>query len=212
MKLLENTKFTGAALIILLLMNTLLLGILVVKRPGRMMNRHEMRMPGGPPPPGPDMQDHGPGPSAFLVQELGFSPEQQQQFEALMYRHRDAVQHYELLIHATRDSLVHQLESEHPDSVLIARLSHNVGDYQSKIETATFDHFLAVRAICNDEQKEKFSSIIAEALRMMQPHGGPPMNGGPGMNGPPPPGNNGPAMNNNNPGMNGDRPFRNKSR
>jgi hypothetical protein len=61
---------------------------------------------------------------------------------------------------------------------------------QKQIELATYDHFVAVKAICNDKQKTKFDKIIGDVTKMMNGphHGAPPRDG----QGPPPPPPGGP--------------------
>jgi protein CpxP len=151
MKLLQNSKFTGPALILLLALNTVLLVVL--------LTRHH-----GPPfPPG------GPGPKDFLVHELKMDEKQINAFDVLIKKHREAVDPIQEAIHQERDSLVALLGSASPNQAGVQQLSDEIGVNQSKLEAVTFQHFTEVRKICTPEQQKKFDEIIREALRMMGP-------------------------------------------
>ncbi len=172
--MLENTRFTGAALLLLLALNSTLLVVLILKRPG-------------PPPHFPMMQPPPPGPAGdaaknYLIRELDFSDEQQAKFETLIDKHRKNAFAIQSEIHGMRDSMVHQLESENPDTTIINSLAQKIGVDQSQLEKNTFHHFLEVKAICNPDQQKKFAEVIGRALQMLAPPPGPRMP-------PPPPGN-----------------------
>ena len=175
MKLLENSKFTGAALLLLLALNTVLLGIFVLKKPCPPQGPPPMMPQGPPPPPGASARD-------FLIQQLQLNDAQQKQYDSLIKEHRALVDKFQSALRTTRDSMINLIGNSSADP---ASLSSRIGYDQSQIEKATFDHFRKLRAICNSSQQQKFDSVIKDALRMIAP--APPHPPGPRPGMPPPP-------------------------
>lgn len=153
MKLLSNSRFTGPALLLLLVLNAGMLFVLL---------RHPK------PPRNNDAVKN------FLIDELKLDAGQQQQFASLVSEHRAAAEQAQRRIHECRDSLVQQLSATPANEETITRLSEEIGDQQAHLEKATMDHFSKVRAICNPSQQQKFDEVIREALHMMAPQGPPP--------------------------------------
>lgn len=152
MKLLQNKKFTGTAITLLLLLNAGLIVLFLVK-PER---------------------PHGPeggkdGPKNFIIKELQLNTEQQKQYELLVKEHRGQVNEIQEEIRLLRDSMVGCLQMENPDDSMVNVLSGKVGAKQEELDQVTFSHFIKLKAICNAEQKIRFGEIIHEVLRMMAP-------------------------------------------
>ncbi|HTL83086.1 MAG TPA: hypothetical protein VL651_15340 [Bacteroidia bacterium] len=167
MKLLENTKLTGAALILLLGLNSALLVVLIARKPPL---PPAPMMP--PPPPGPPM---GGGARGFLIDQLSMTTVQQASYDSLIAIHRTKLETLMNTVKSTRDSLITELGAGKLDSANVQRLSARIGWEQQQIEQLNYYHFRDVRSICTDAQKPKFDSVIHDALRMMgPPNGGPP--------------------------------------
>jgi Spy/CpxP family protein refolding chaperone len=179
MKLLQNTKFTGPALLLLLFLNTTLLVMLVFKHPGP--------HPPFPPPPPPPFAQGQEGPRNFLVHELNMTDDQKTQYEKLIADHRASVGKIQEVIHGLRDSMSILLGKSSVDSSQIKMLTNKIGNEQAQLEQATFFHFQQVRSICTPDQQLKFDSVIHEALRLMGPPPPPPPPGRDRQGPPPPP-------------------------
>lgn len=171
MKLLQNSKFTGPAILLLLILNSTLL-IMLLCHPAPKSGRDGMPVQGGP--------------RNFLIHELNMDAAQQSKYDTLIKFHRAAVSQIQNDIRSKRDSLVSQLANATPDSAKINSLTASIGNDQAQLEKVTFEHFRQLRKICTPEQQLKFDNVIREALRMM----GPPQGGAP--HGPPPPPGEGP--------------------
>ncbi len=126
------------------------------------------KRPGGPRPP------HGKeGPAGFIVDELQLNDQQQAAFNDLKKEHQGQMRIMEDSMRIQRELL--------PDLIVLGQkatadsVAMRIGGYQEQIEVYTFDHFVKVQALCNDEQKKKFKNIIGDILKMMAPpKGGPP--------------------------------------
>lgn len=170
MKFLENTRLTGAALLLLLGLNSALLVVLISRKP-----------PVPPPPPSPPMgmmppPPMGGGPKQFLIHELGLDSVQQSKYQALIDVHHSKIEALMNDIKSNRDSIVGILGATSVDSTKVKTFSDHIAADQGQIESLNYYHFRDVRAICTDAQKPKFDSVIQDALHMM------------GITNPPPPG------------------------
>jgi hypothetical protein len=113
------------------------------------------------------------GPSAFIIEELGFDEQQKNRFNELKKEHQGQMKNMQDSMKLQRDLLPEVIMSGNDaraDSITTA-----IGKYQQQIEIYTYRHFVKVYALCNEDQKKKFGNIIEDILKMMSPRkGGPP--------------------------------------
>jgi protein CpxP len=105
-------------------------------------------------------------PGEVLSRHLGFSQEQQQQFETLRTAHHDKMITYGDSLKGLKDSLFTLLLNR--DSVHAGQLFSDIGILHQKVERVTFDHFQQVRSICTDEQRQKYDLMIKNAYLDVQ--------------------------------------------
>ena len=116
--------------------------------------------------------DRGQGPPAaarFLLKELGFDKNQEQQYLELQKHFEDSlepVRHHERAAH---DRFFEMMHADTPDSVKVAAVIDTMGHIRAQIEYLTFSHFRQIRSLCNKEQQQKFDKIILETMRKMGP-------------------------------------------
>lgn len=155
----EKNKFLMIVIVFLLILN---LGTLTFLFIGRGQGRPH----GGPP-------HRKGGPAGFIIEELKFDAQQQTAFNDLKQEHQGQMRMMEDSMRIQRDLLPDLIVSGNrakADSV-----SYVISGYQRKIEMFTYDHFVKVQGLCNEEQKKKFKNIIGDILKMMAPpKGGPP--------------------------------------
>ncbi|WP_339607435.1 hypothetical protein [uncultured Roseivirga sp.] len=173
MDFIRRNKLLGSAVIILVIFNATLLVFLWL---GRLDNNREIK--------GPE------GKGKFLEESLNFSPEQFKKFELLKKEHFRLIDQYQREFNDARREL-HGLLKQENSSQKTKLLSAKMGEIQSNIEYATFNHFASIRAICTPEQQGTFDKIISEVLRKepsgQRPQGArPPGPGGPEGKKPPP--------------------------
>lgn len=102
-----------------------------------------------------------------LIQELDLNTTQVHQFDSLRHIHFNQVNQYKETMRGLKDELFNRLKTgAAPDSTAAA-----IGALQTKIETATFQHFYALRTICTPAQQQKFDAVIQQVLRNMAPRG-----------------------------------------
>lgn len=114
---------------------------------------------------------------AFLIQELNFSEEQKQQFLVLDERHRAVMMQIDHESLQLRETLFNSYERQtaSKDSIMT-----RFGNLESARQDELFSFFRKVRALCNEEQAQKFDKIIEKAIHRRGPkppdrtHEGPP--------------------------------------
>ena len=142
----NNTRFLQICIVVLLLINSVTIGIIWFHRPPA----------------------HERGPFNFLTRELKLTETQQEQYKQLRDEHHQSMLEYEKKIGESRGNFFHQL-SVTKDSLLVNNLTDSIAQYQKQADLLTFYHFQKVREICNAEQQKKFDEVIQEALQMMRP-------------------------------------------
>ncbi|WP_353779491.1 Spy/CpxP family protein refolding chaperone [Winogradskyella sp. 3972H.M.0a.05] len=107
----------------------------------------------------------GQKPELFMVKELGFSEKQMQDFRVMSDLHFDQMQHIAHQIRRHKDELFSKIGNDSIDERDIDSLTKIIGDLEKEKDAKLFHHLRKVRALCNDEQKAKFETIMKDALR-----------------------------------------------
>ncbi len=126
-------------------------------------------------------------PEDFLVQELGFDASQNEQFLALGEAHHQRMKGLSEDIRGLKDELFKGLSDVSLKNVNTDSIAGLIGEKEAAKDLEVYRHFNLVQELCNDEQKEKFSKIIKDALRRGARDQGPPPGIGPDGNRPPHP-------------------------
>ena len=144
--------------------------LLVLCNIGLMLTLWLKPQPGGPP--------KGGGPKERVISSLKFTVDQVKKYEALIDEHQRQMRKLREQGSELRRMLFSGLNNSASPSKLADSLVTEIGNNQREIETATFNHFSQVRALCTDQQKQEFDKIIVAITRNM--------NGGPDGHRPPP--------------------------
>ena len=154
----EKSKFLTLIIVFLLVLN---LGTLIFLFIGR--------GPGGPNRPPHDKE----GPAQFIIDELAFDEKQQASFDDLKKEHQTQMRNLQDSIKKQRELWPELIISG--DNAKADSISTLIGKHQKQIEIYTYQHFVKVYGLCNEDQKKKFKNIIGDILIMMGPKkGGPP--------------------------------------
>lgn len=132
-------------------------------------------------------------PKLFLVQELGFDASQKKQFDVFYKKHHEHMRVIVDEIKELKDDMFKGFSDEDFEESRITTLTKLIGEKEAAKNLEVFRYFKQVKALCNAVQKEKFNSILKDALRRGDREQGPPpggrREGGPDGNRPPPPRN-----------------------
>ena len=104
-------------------------------------------------------------PGAFLVEQLDFDETQQTQFSELGKKHHRRMRGISEGIRGLKDELFKGLSDASLTDVNIDSIASLIGKKEAARDLEIFSHFKQVQDLCNDEQKEKFSKIMEDALR-----------------------------------------------
>lgn len=111
------------------------------------------------------------GPKKIIVDKLEFDSKQADAYTEIIKQHRTSIESTEQKIRTTKDKLFATLKLNKTlkrDS-LIAEL----GVLQVEIESAHYVHFEAIKALCKEDQMERFNELTAELGRLFAPKGMP---------------------------------------
>lgn len=123
------------------------------------------------PPLNPPRQDNG---KSFLAEELGFTGEQSQKFEALKKEHHEG---FEKIMNQTKDLKDQLFECiKTGDDAKAKEIAAKLSDINKSTELMTYEHFKEIRKICSEEQKVKFDRILKDLVRGLETQS-PPLNG-----------------------------------
>jgi len=109
----------------------------------------------------------------FVTRELNLDSAQQSTYKILRDEHQSQVRPLQDSIGRAKDSFFDLLKQENVSDSLVESASKKIGNLEQQRDVFTFRHFQKLRAICNNEQKNKFDSVIQQALRQMAPPRGP---------------------------------------
>lgn len=126
-----------------------------------------------------------PGQAAeFLVKELAFSASQKDAYTSLVKEHRSNADVQRSRIMKAKNDFFDLLKQPSVSDTTKKNALKEIAAADEELDLNTFNHFQKVRALCTDEQKKKFDSIINKVLGMMA--GPRPEGGNHGMPPPPP--------------------------
>jgi Spy/CpxP family protein refolding chaperone len=155
----NKTKLLGIAVVGLLLLN---LGTLAL-----MLFKHNGPNPQGFPPPGE-------GPKKIIIERLSFNEDQQKQYEVIIIDHKAKMKELNRQSRELHDELysllmVSTIEKDKADSII-----QKIADNQKELDKLNFDHFQKIKAICKNDQLEKFNGLVLDLTHLFGPKNGPP--------------------------------------
>lgn len=121
----------------------------------------------------------------LLESMLNFDEEQNAQFETLKDAHHEVITKNNEKIKVLKNRLFTNIKNDEENDA--SATAERIGELTATIDLETRKHFKEVRALCNEEQKQKFDDFLKEVLAGNRPMNapnrlGPPPGGGrPGM-------------------------------
>ena len=104
------------------------------------------------------------GPNNFISRQLDFNESQIQQYKNLRLVHRESMKTYDDDIRVLKDEFFSNISDENVNKSEVDSIATLISEKEKQKEIEIFNHFREVRKICNDSQKERFSSIIKNAI------------------------------------------------
>jgi Spy/CpxP family protein refolding chaperone len=146
-----KTRLTNTILIVMLLLNLAFIGswwMMHMKAHDKM--RHDNAG-------FHNMQDKG---MMFLTDRLNFDDTQKAQAEKIFSGHADKMRKYQAEIGRLQNNIVKCMAQDIPDSVHAFIYADSVGIWRIAAQKEMFRGSIAIRQICNTEQKRKFDELM----------------------------------------------------
>ena len=109
--------------------------------------------------PGPERRQ---GPGDFVAKELQFNTEQMNQYHEFTKNHDHEMRRISEDIRQLKGALFSGISSE--NRKFVDSITSAIGKLEAQRDANVFYHFKEVQSICNQEQKQRFSKIIKDAL------------------------------------------------
>ena len=144
---LSSNKILSAAVILLLVVNTVLLLFM-----WRGKDKHDVKRP------------QGGGPFETMVKELNMTEQQQNDYKKLRDDHFAAIKPlFDSIREARKNFMLLVKETNVSDSALNA-YSGRVAEKQAAIDKLTFNHFRKVRALFSGDQQKQFDEFVQKMM------------------------------------------------
>ncbi|MGB3608634.1 MAG: hypothetical protein WA775_15125 [Psychroserpens sp.] len=101
----------------------------------------------------------------FIVNELGFNAEQLERFNKNSEGHHETMMRLSDSIKDLKDKMFRALSDDSISESTVDSISSLICEKGKEKEKEVFYHFKMIKEISNDEQKEKFNSILLDALQ-----------------------------------------------
>ena len=96
----------------------------------------------------------------FFRDELNLSNEQHQQFRVLRQDFHTNANVLTSEMQVKRNEIMFQLGKEKADTVYLHTLAKEIGNLHEDLKHLTFEYYLDMKSICNEEQKDKLFQIF----------------------------------------------------
>ena len=147
-----NRKLT-IAIIVLLVLNLIILGFFMTSHKNERRGDIENRQ----------------GRKQIVIERLDFNDEQVAAFNMLITEHRKRIKDNDSAIRTIKTNIFNALGDDRTAN--IDSMASKIGDLQEHIEVAHYHHFMKVKALCKDEQIEKFNALSKDLSKMFSRKG-----------------------------------------
>ncbi|MGQ1945565.1 Spy/CpxP family protein refolding chaperone [Geofilum sp. OHC36d9] len=96
-----------------------------------------------------------------LAEFIGFDETQKQEFQILETAYRQNIKTLQLKLEEIQSLIMHELQSEQPDSTTLNNFALQSGAIQTSIKQQTINHFLAVKSMCTPQQLKQFTILFS---------------------------------------------------
>jgi periplasmic protein CpxP/Spy len=112
----------------------------------------------------------GPGITAFLQNDLGFSKTQMENLDSVKKQHRNAIRPLFEELGKSKDAFYGLIGQPGASDSVLNAAADEIGRKQAALDRQFFQNFMSLRKLCTANQLPKFDSAMpALASRMVQP-------------------------------------------
>ena len=157
----NRTKLLTIAVIGLLLLNFGILGVMFFGKPSH-------------PPMHPEHGGQkGEGPKQIIIERLHFDVMQQKDYELLVVEHRNKTDELHEASKKLHDGLFSLLKGDTINQRQSDSLVMEIANNQKAIEDLNFNHFSAIKKLCEGKQVGYYNELVDELGRLFAPKGRP---------------------------------------
>lgn len=98
----------------------------------------------------------------YFKEQLGFNSEQMDKFREFNRPFRMQAREITLQLADVRKSFLQEIAAPNSDTAKLNALSDSIGEMHKKLKKLMFQYCLDIKAICNDEQKEKLNQLFQD--------------------------------------------------
>lgn len=95
----------------------------------------------------------------FMVKTLGMTPQQEREFMALENDYRRNSQGIMSQLDSLRGAMMEELMWEEPDKQVLDKIAYEIGALHTTLKQQTIAHLLALKDICDADQKQRLIQI-----------------------------------------------------
>lgn len=96
----------------------------------------------------------------FFRDSLNLSHEQMDKFRGINHHFRSDANDITLLLTKLRQRMMQNMSGAKPDTILLNNLSDSIGVLHARLKRDTYQYYLDIRGICNNEQQVKLKAIF----------------------------------------------------
>ncbi len=123
----------------------------------------------------------------FIADQLAFDAAQLQKFEALERVHREKLHSIRNAVRTSKNMLFENVSDATVNDSEIEAIAADIANMEKAKALETFRFFSSVGELCDENQKERFKTLLKEGLQQQGPMGGNRPPNGPGREHRPPP-------------------------
>jgi len=101
----------------------------------------------------------------FFREQLNLQPDQMDTFRELNRSFNRKAWEITHQLESLRIEMVRELGKVKPNDKVLKSISKNIGELHSQLKNETIDYYLKMKAVCNEEQKEKLNDIFISMLK-----------------------------------------------
>lgn len=113
----------------------------------------------------------GEGPKRIIVERLGFTEEQQKEYEIIIKEHRGRTNELTQQSRKLHNELFSLLKSDSTDKSAADTLIEKIALNQKEIDHLNLDHFQKIKAICKGDQVQKYNNLVDDLGHLFSPRG-----------------------------------------
>ena len=98
----------------------------------------------------------------LFKQELNLSEAQMIRVEEINSRYRNASEPLVAAIREKRNKIMHELENETPDTLLLSSYAMQLSLLQNQMQKENISQYLALKKICNSDQLQRLSGLYRD--------------------------------------------------